>query len=272
MYDVTAHDDGTWTQEVNLARGQNDFTIVATDPATGRPSKAFTVTINVPLPSPSPGASATPSAGPPITLTLSLTSPSDGLVSVDGIVVVAGTTTGSRIKITGTYLGTPDSTPAPSGSPLSTPAPSGSPFPIGPARDVTLGTAGAFNETLNFDPGRWQLTVISYATDQVPVARQVTIVVQAPGSVTHHLQLTIENNAAFVRVVADGARVHNGQLSVGATRQFGATNQFCVRTDNAGSVRLVLDAQDLGLLGANGAQGSWIVKPGIAPVRAPRPC
>jgi cytoskeletal protein RodZ len=271
-YDLTAHDDGTWAQEVTLARGQNDFTIVATDPATARPSKALTVTINVPLPSPSPGASAPPSAGPPITLTLSLTSPIDNLVSSDGIIIVAGTTTGSRINVTSTYLGTPDSTPAPSGSPSPSPAPSRSPLPIGPGGDVSLSSTGAFNETLNFDPGRWQLTIAAYATGQVPVARQVTIVVRAPGPVTHQLQLTIENHPAFVRVVADGARVQSGQLSVGATRQYGATNQFCVRTNNAGSVHLVLDTQDLGLLGAAGVQGSWIVRPGIAPVRAPRPC
>ncbi len=276
VYDLTAHDNGSWTQEVRLARGENSFKIIATDSVTGRQSKELTVTINVPLPSPSPGSSATPSAGPPILLTLSLTSPSDGLVSTDGAIVVAGTTSGSRINITSTYLGTPDSTPAPSISPSpapsGTPGPSATPGPIGPARDVTVGTAGAFNETLNFDPGRWQLTVVSYATDQVRVARQVTIVVQAPGPVTHHLQLTIENRDAFVRVLADGSRVQNGQLSVGTTREYRATEQFCVRTGNAGSVHLVLDAQDLGLLGTNAQSGSWIVRPGIAPVRAPRPC
>ncbi|HLB45244.1 MAG TPA: helix-turn-helix domain-containing protein [Candidatus Limnocylindrales bacterium] len=275
-YDVIAHDDGTWTQEVNLARGQNDFTIVATDPVTGRASKAITITINVPLPSPSPGSSATPSAGPPITLTLSLTSPSDGLVSTDGVIVVAGTTTGGRINVTSTYLGTPDSTPAPSSSPSTpapgSPGPTGTPAPIGPGGDVAPGIAGAFSRTFNFDPGRWQVTVVAYATDQVPVARQVTIVVQAPGPVTQHLQLTIENNAAFVRVLADGVRVQNGQLSVGTTRQYEASEQFCVRTANAGSVHLVLDALDLGLLGADGESGSWIVKSGLAPVRAARPC
>jgi len=274
LYDVTAHDDGTWTQEVRLARGQNDFRIIATDPVTSRPSTAITITINVPLPSPSPGASATPSAGPQIILALALTSPSDGFVSTDGIIIVAGTTNGDWINITSTYLGTPDSTPAPSGSPApsDSPGPSGTPEPIGPARNVTLGSAGAFNETLNFDPGRWQLTVVSHATDQVPVARQVTIVVQAPGPITHHLQLTIENRDAFVRVLADGLRVENGQLRVGATREYTANDQFCVRTGNAGSIHLLIDAQDLGLLGADGEQGSWIVTAGIAPVRAPRPC
>lgn len=277
-YDQRADDDGGWAQEVTLAHGQNDFTIVATDPATGRESKAITVTINVPLPSPSPGVSATPTAAPPITLTLSLSSPSDGLVSSDGIVVVAGSTSGSRINITSTYLGTPSSTPAPSGSPSPSPAPSGSPGPspspgpIGPARDVTLDPSGTFNTTLNFDPGRWQLTIIAYAADQVPVARQVTIVVQAPGSVTYRLQLTIENSPAFVRVLADGKRVQNGEMGVGLTREYTATEEFCVRTANAGSVHLVLDAQDLGLLGADRVKGSWIIRPGLAPVRAPRPC
>jgi hypothetical protein len=276
-YDVTAHDDGTWTQEVRLGRGQNDFTIRAY-PVAGTPSDPVTITINVPLPSQSPGSSATPSAGPPITLELSLTSPSDGFVSTDGVVIVSGTTTGSRINVTTSYLGTPDSTPAPSGSPTPSPMPSGSPgptatpAPIGPGGDIALGIGGAFSQTFNFDPGRWQLTIVSHATDQTPVARQVTIVVRAPGPVTQHLQLTIENSATFVRVLADGARVENGQLSVGSTHEYTATQQFCVRAGNAGSVHLVLDAQDLGLLGADGEQGSWIVKSGIAPVRAPRPC
>jgi hypothetical protein len=192
------------------------------------------------------------------------------------VIIIAGTTNGNRIKITSAYLGPPDSTPgpslSPSPSPSAQPGPSPTPPPVGPARDVTLGTAGAFNETLNFEPGRWQLTIVSYATDQVPVARQVTIVVRAPGPVTHHLQVTIENSATFLRVLADRTRVENGNRGVGFSHTYDATNEFCVRTDNAGSVHLVLDALDLGLLGAEGNSGSWIVKSGLAPVRAPRPC
>ncbi|MEA2676594.1 MAG: cytoskeleton protein RodZ [Chloroflexota bacterium] len=269
---------GTWHQEVALAHGENDFTIVAVDHDTGRESKPLTVTINVPLPLPSPGASATPSPPPPVLLTLTLTGPVEGQIVSDGLVVVSGSTTGNRINITSTYLGTPDSTPVPSASPTASPEPVGSPgptstpVPIGPARDVTIDATGTFNQTLNFQPGRWQLTIVSFATGQVPVARQVTVIVEAPGPVTHHLNVTIENNAALLRVFADGSRVINATFAVGTAREFTATNEFCVRTDNAGSIHLVLDALDLGLLGADGEAGSWIVKSGLAPVRAARPC
>jgi hypothetical protein len=276
-YDVQASESGAWTREVNLARGENNFTIIATDRDTGRESKVVTVTINVPLPSPSPGASATPSAGPPVILALSLTSPADGSVSTNGTVVVAGTTTGNRVNVTSTYLGTPDSTPMPSNSPAPTPVPTNSgptptPAHIGPGGDATIGSNGAFSETYTFLPGRWQLTIVAYATGQVPVARQVTVIVAAPGPVTHHLNVTIENKPALLRVFADGSRVSNATLAVGAIKEFTATNEFCVRTNNAGSIHLVLDALDLGLLGADGESGSWIVRSGIAPVRAARPC
>ena len=277
-YDVTASESGSWTRDVNLAHGENDFTIIATDRDTNRESRPLTVTINVPLPSPTPGSSAAPSTGPPVLLALTLGSPVEGFVSSQLDVVVAGTTTGSRVSITSTYLGSPDSTPAPSVTPSPSPTPSGSPgpssspIPIGPAREVTVGTTGVFNETLTFTPGRWQLTVVSFATGQTPVARQILIVVNQPGPVTHYLSLTIENKAAVVKVVADGAPVANSTMAVGETHQYTATNEFCIKTDNAGSIHLVLDGLDVALLGADGQSGSWIIKPGLAPVPAARPC
>jgi len=180
-----------------------------------------------------------------------------------------------RIRISSTYLGTPDSTPAPSDAPSPTPAPSAGPTStpnIPPAENVTVGSSGAFNETLDFTPGRWQLTVISYATDQVPVARQVTVIVEEAGPVTHHLVVTIQNGPTYIKIVADGSRVLNATLAAGTTREFTATNQWCVRTDNAGALNLVLDGLTLDALGGDGQGGSWIVKSGIAPVRAPRQC
>jgi cytoskeletal protein RodZ len=275
LYDPIASAAGAWQQEVTLAHGENTFQIVAIDRDTQRESTALVVTVNVPLPLPSPGASATPTGGPQIQLTLTLSSPIEGQVITDGRVNVTGTTTGNRIRITSTYLGTPDSTPAPSDVPSPTPAPSAGPTStpnIPPAEEVTIGSSGTFNETLDFTPGRWQLTVISYATDQVPVARQVTIIVQEAGPVIHHLTITVENGPTFIRVIADGSRVVNATLAAGTTREFTATNQWCVRTDNAGALSLVLDSLTLDPLGADGQEGSWIIKSGLAPVRAPRPC
>jgi cytoskeletal protein RodZ len=272
IYDPLADAAGQWQQEVTLAHGKNTFQIVASERDT-QPSDPMTVDITVPLPLPSPGASATPSSAPQVLLTLTLASPIEGQVITDGKVNVSGTTTGDRIRITSTYLGTPDSTPAPSDAPSPSPSPQGSPRPtstpnIPPAENVTVGPSGAFNETLDFTPGRWQLTVISYAADQTPVARQVTVIVEEPGPVTHHLMLSIENSASFVKVIADGSRVANSTMAVGTSREFTATNQFCVRADSANAVHLVLDGLDLGTLD----NGSWIIKSGLAPVRAARPC
>ncbi len=275
LYDPVASAAGGWQQEVNLAHGENTFEIVAIDRDTQRESTKLVVTINVPLPLSSPGASATPSAGPQIELSLSLSSPIDGQVITDGRVNVTGTTTGNRIRITSTYLGTPDSTPAPSDAPSPTPARSAGPTStpnIPPAEEVTVGSSGTFNETLEFTPGRWQVTVISYASDQVPVARQVTIIVEEAGPVTHHLILTVANGPTYIKVLADGSRVANGTLAAGTTREFTATNQWCVRTDNAGGLSMVLDGLTLAALGGDGEEGSWIIKSGLPPVRAPRPC
>jgi cytoskeletal protein RodZ len=277
-YDISANETGGWTQEVSLARGENKFNVIATDRDTGRPSDPLPVAIIVPLPSPPPGSSATPSTGPPVILSLTVGSPLDGFVTSDQNVTVAGTTTGNRVNLSSTYLGSPASTPAPSitpspsATPSGSPGPSPTPAPIGPARDLTLGSTGAFNEIIAFTPGRWQLTIVAYGTAQTPVARQVTIVVDEPGPVTHHLQLTIVNNPTAVKIVADGSRVANETMAVGTTREFTATNQFCVKTDNAASLQLVLDGQGVPTLGTDGEAGSWIVRSGLPPVKAARPC
>jgi cytoskeletal protein RodZ len=275
LYDPLANAAGAWQQDVTLADGANNFTITAIDRDTQRESTKLGLTINVPLSLHSPGASAIPSSGPQVNLTLSMVTPIEGQVITDGRVNVTGTTTGNRIRITSAYLGTPDSTPAPSDGPSPEPAPSAGPTStpnIPPAQEVTVGLTGTFNETLEFTPGRWQLTVISYATDRVPVARQVTIIVEEAGPVTHHLIVNVATGPTFLKVTADGSRVSNGTLAAGSTREFTATNQWCIRTDNAGGLNLVLDGLTLSPLGDAGVEGSWIIKSGIAPVRAPRAC
>jgi cytoskeletal protein RodZ len=274
LYNVSADENGVWSREVPLARGRNDFTVVATDPVTQRESKPLNLTINVPLPSPSPTIPGSSPTAPPLLLTLSLTSPPDGFQTSDGSVLVQGTTSGTRVTMSSTWLDQPGSTPAPVASPSpapTSPTPTGSPPPIGPARDINVLT-GTFAETLEFPVGRWQLTVVAYATGQTPVARQVTLNVGPPAPVTHQLIVAIEGQETYVKVLADGAEVHNGRIPGGESRTFTAFNQFCVRTGNAGAIHLTFDAQDLGLLGAPGKSGSWVVTPGLPPVKVPQPC
>jgi hypothetical protein len=209
-----------------------------------------------------------------VPLTLTLTSPVEGLQSTDGNVLVQGTTSGTRVRMSSTWLGEAGSTPAPSASPSPAPAsagPNGSPPPIGPARDINVPN-GTFAETLVFSPGQWQLTVIAYSTGQTPVARQITLNIGTPVPLTHQLTVAIEGREVYVKVLADGEQVNGSRIPAGVSHTFTAVDQFCVRTGNAGAVHLTLDAQDLGLLGEPGENGSWIIAPGLAPVRAPQPC
>ncbi|HWH23633.1 MAG TPA: helix-turn-helix domain-containing protein, partial [Candidatus Limnocylindria bacterium] len=55
LLQATANENGAWSHEVPLARGRNDFSIVALDPVTQRESEPYFVIITVPLPIETPG-------------------------------------------------------------------------------------------------------------------------------------------------------------------------------------------------------------------------
>lgn len=274
-YNTTANDQGVWSREVPLARGSNDFTVVAKDPATGRDSSPLALTINVPLPDASPGAS--PSTAPPAPITISLNEPLTGFVSTDGNVTVSGSTTGTGITIASTYLGAPGSTPEPSPLPLSSasPAASASAPPLGPARDATINALGIFNESLSFEPGRWRLTITAYASGLESASQTVEITVQAPAPTGIQLLISVENRDSWVRIVADGVNVPGyagKRLRAGEQHTVSATNEMCIRAGNAGVLHLTLNGTDIGFLGALGEVGNWIIRVGQNPEPTATPC
>jgi hypothetical protein len=304
VYPAQADPTGKWTRTVPLARGQNNFSVVATDTVTGRPSKELLLTIVVPLPSASPGASA--SAAPPPAITMNLFSPTDGFTTSDPSVTVSGTTTGTGVKIESTYLGAPAASPVASGSPVAsvpasgapasgrpaatavasaapsasvspgasgTPSASGAP-PIGPAADITV-PAGSFSEPLTFPIGHWRVTVTSYATGIAPVAQSVELTVLPPPVTLNHLDILVAGRSTSLKVDADGIPVPeiNG-ITVNDQETYSATaaSEFCVRAGNPGVISLTLNGTPLGLLGPKGVAGSWIIKPGQPPQPAATPC
>lgn len=288
LYNTKANQEGKWKLEVPLARGRNDFTVVATDPVTQRDSSTLAMTIVVPLPSASPGSGASPTAAPPVAVTMTLDAPTEGFVTTDGHLVVSGTTTGRRITIESRYLGTPGSTPAPSLAPTPTPtptiapttAPGGSPLPtptappIGPARDITVATGGAFAETLIYPLGRWQITVTAYG-GVAPISETRTITASIPVAGTMSLLIAIEGRDSWVKLVADGVRVPgyvSRTMHVGETVTVTAVNEICVRTGNAGALHLTVNGLDIGALGRNGEVGSWVIRPGQQPEPSATSC
>ncbi|MDQ3937998.1 MAG: helix-turn-helix domain-containing protein, partial [Chloroflexota bacterium] len=102
LLNTTADEKGSWSREVPLSRGQNDFTVVANDPVTRRDSPELHVIVTVPLLSASPGVSP-PSDAPP-ELRLGLVGPVDGATVEGGELTVSGSTSGTRITIAGELL------------------------------------------------------------------------------------------------------------------------------------------------------------------------
>ena len=279
-YSTTADENGNWSRTVPLARGRNNFTIIATDPVTQRDSTPLQLTITVPLPSASPGATSTTAPPPPITMTLF--GPATGSTTTDPNVTISGTTTGTRITIGSTFIGAPPTTPAPTGLPVAsaipgasaTPIASQAPPPAGPAADITV-SGGAFSQQLVFPLGHWRVTVTSYATGLAPVAQDVDIVVQPPPVQLINLDIFVAGNRITLKVDADGVPVPGlDGVPVSDQSHFSATatSEFCVRTNNGGAISLTLDGTPLGLVGAKGQSGSWIIKPGQTPQLASSPC
>jgi len=278
-YSTTADQNGNWSRTVPLARGRNNFQIIATDPVTQRDSTPVQLLISVPLPSVSPGAPQT--AAPPAPITMQLFTPTTGTTTSDPNVTVSGATTGTRVTIGSTYVGAPPATPPPSGLPVASPSlePSSSPGatsapPVGPAADLTL-TTNTFSQALVFPVGHWRITVTSYATGLAPLAQDVDINVQPPPIEVHNLELFVAGNRVTLKVTTDGVAVPtldgvpvNDQDHFTAT----ATSEFCVRTNNGGAISVTIDGNPLGLIGTKGQNGSWIIKPGETPQPASSPC
>jgi cytoskeletal protein RodZ len=292
LYNTTTDQTGTWSRDVPLTRGRNNFTIVATDPVTQRESKTVELAITVPLPSSSPGATATVVPPPPITMTLF--GPTDGYTTTDPNVIVSGTTTGTRITVASTYVGAPPATapplptPVPSGlalpsaRPARTPTRSAPPSasgipspaapPAGPTADITV-PSGSFTQSLTFPVGTWRLTITSGATGLAPVSQSLQIVVQPPAVPIIHLSILVAGKQTTLKVNADGVTVPELDgitVTDGQTYTATASSEFCVRSTNANKLSLTLDGTPLGLL--SGQAGSWIIKPGQPPEPAPSPC
>ena len=293
LYNTIANEDGEWSQEVNLARGSNTFSITATDAVTNRESATLQVTINRPLPAQTAAPTNATASQAPVELTLTLSGPSDGSISTDGNVIVRGATTGSRITVESEYLGQPGATPGPPGSPAPeasptpaptrtprgggqaspAPIPTTSPPPIGPGLDITVPDTGSFSETMNFPIGRWQLKVTAYGIGVAPISETRTISVEPPFSNGINLVITVTGRDSWVRARADGGRVNGlGTLHDGEVRTLSAISELCVRTGNASALNLNLNGLDIGFLGAAGEVGSWIFLPGQGPEPTEDPC
>jgi cytoskeletal protein RodZ len=267
LYSTTANETGSWSREVPLTHGHNDFRIDAMDPVTRRPSDPLNVIVTVPLPARSPAAS--PTALAPAPIELDLRSPAGSTQEASRRVTVSGTTSATRVTIIGEYIGPPGGEPAlPPPSPAGSPAASAAPAAADTSelmRDVTVPPTGLFSEEFELTAGPWRFTVTASSAGLAPLTETRTVTVEPPKMT---LEISVVRRQSQVRVVADGEVVpgyDDRRLRAGESHTFEAANDIWLQASNAGVLRITLDGQEMGRLGKAGQGGNWIIRVGQEP-------
>ena len=268
-YRVTALSDGTWSVEVDLQRGKNQFDIDAVDPETGKPTETpRLVVINVPyllIQAP----------------TLTVSQPEDGTTFENGAIPVEGVTTNAAtVVVRATWLGPPDgSEPPPSAGPTAAPsvdpsAPAGSPGPsASPGTEepdgVTVEVAddGSFTTPLELTEGRWSITITATSVEGKTASQTRTVTVAYSGV---NLVVTVQGGAAWMKVWVDG-EIDPRLTQAGKTFRNGETIVFTgktsveVRTGSSGVTLFTLNGVSLGALGRSGIPETWLFQPPAPP-------
>jgi cytoskeletal protein RodZ len=265
-YRVTADEDGKWTSEVELRRGQNQFDIAALDPETGKTSETTErVLITVPfLVIEAP--------------TLTVESPAEGAQFENGAIPVRGTTSNATtVAITAVQTATEDGTPIATAAPPS-PAPSGSTAPVTPSgptvgpATIEVGADGTFNTPLDLSEGKWQIVVTATSAEgkATSLARNVSIVYKGV-----NLVVTIKNSTAWLKVWVDGkvSKVTGAAGTVyspGKVLTFTAKESVEVRTGKSSATYFTLNGEDLGRMSRQGNPETWLFAPPDPPVETSR--
>ena len=270
-YRTTALADGTWSIQVDLRRGKNEFQISAKDPDTAKITETpRTRVIMVPF-------------LVILAPTLTVNQPVDGTTYENGAIPIEGmTTNASTVTVQATYLGVPGSTsPPPSPSPVPSPTtrPAGSPGAGGsPAPSeapdgttVSVNDDGSFSTPLELTTGHWAITVTATADGGQTASLTRTVTVAYKGV---NLVVQVRNGNAWIKVWIDGV-LASGYSSgrtyhSGDSVSFTGTTSIEVRTGNSGSTYFTLNGVSLGALGKAGIPETWKFAPPSPPVLTQR--
>jgi cytoskeletal protein RodZ len=260
-YRVTARSDGSWSVDVELRRGQNQFDINAIDPETGKPTETpRRIVINVPyLVIQAP--------------TLTVTQPQDGTTFENGAIPVEGqTSNATRVVVTALYLSLPDgSSPPP--APVATPPaasldPAPSTVPAVPSgKEVDVASDGSFTTPLELTEGRWSITITATSPEGRTASLTRTVTVAYEGV---NLTVTIQGGNAWLKVWVDGALdpsiPQSGKvLGAGRSISFTGATSVEVRTGSSGFTYFNLNGVALGALGKPGIPETWLFAPPAPP-------
>ena len=244
--DTTATGAGTWSAEVPLRKGRNEFLIVALDTQTSKRSPEARVIVMVPLPS------------APQAPVLSLTSPADGTTFTNGAIPIVGSTSGTKVSVTATYLG-----PA-AGAPEAGVA---SPPPAA-ARDMAVETEGTFSGSYELTTGQWRLSVTSTGDANRQTALTRTITVAYTGV---NVLVELKGGRVWLRVRVDGELAKETPTTAGVVFEDGTKLTFTadelveIRAGVPSRAFVTVNGVSYGALGDGSSPGAWAIGPSGPP-------
>ena len=248
---ANADSAGQWELKVDLRRGENQFRITATDPATGKEAEApvervITVPFRV-IEAP----------------TLTVDQPADGATYENGAIPIQGRTTNAgKVVVTAAYTG-PATT-----SGKQTPAPPKPPAAV----TVEVDESGTFNAPLELTSGKWAITITASSAEgkTTSLTRAVTVAFKGV-----NLVVSIEGGRAWLKVWVDGkldpkTGAAGKVLGNGKTLTFTAKESIEVRTGSSGVTKFTLNGTPLGAMGKSGIPETWLFAPPDEPVMTQR--
>ena len=249
---ANADSAGQWELKVDLRRGENQFRITATDPATGKQAEApvervITVPFRV-IEAP----------------TLTVDQPADSATYENGAIPIQGRTTNAgTVVVTAAYNG-----PASTGGKGPTPPPPAKPAPV----SVKVDDDGSFNAPLELTTGKWSITVTASSPEgkTTSLTRAVTVAFKGV-----NLVVSIDGGRAWLKVWVDGkldpkTGAAGKVLGDGKTLTFTGKDSIEVRTGSSGVTKFTLNGVSLGALGKSGTPETWLFAPPDKPVMTQR--
>ena len=244
---------GSWTLDLPVTAGQNDFSIFATDAETGRDSEPIQViaTVNVGDIT-TPGAVATPALPEGASLTAGspsaevvLTSPSKGTVAQKGKVKVEGTSDAETVRVSFQWVGKPENKRT-------------APAPI----DLAV-TEGVFRGRATLPRGKWQVAVAAQVGGGAPAVSYTSVRSVFEETV---MKITAVGGATRVNVAINDDEgkylIRALQLKAGESRSLSTDRNIVISVGNARAAHLTVDGVDYGRMGKKSESKSWRVDKG----------
>jgi hypothetical protein len=242
---ATASASGTWSADVELRRGRNQFSVSATDPETGKSVETpVEIFITVPF-------------SEVLAPTLTVDQPGEGATFENGAIPVQGSTANAKtVTVTATYTGGGSTTGS---KPGATPAP---PTP----QTANIGDDGTFNIPVELTAGSWTLTITAASPEGKTTSLTRNVTVRYKGV---NLVVSIKGGNAWMKVWVDGEldpRVGAGKLfKDGRTMTFRGDDSVEVFTGSSGVTYFTLNGTTIGKLGRSGIPETWLFAPPAEP-------